>query len=359
MPSHNEEERKKRRQEGTLRFTGDPGKVGTAFDAEGGTTDTGATSASRRVQRQSEIDRVRRNRALTELEQARTSALSGLEQRERQLAPTFQAERAGLSGASQVRARNLAEYLANRGVTRSGATLQGALARTGQLGTQLAGSQQRETQARQDIAQERADIGREFGLRRLGAFSKLEEQELLGQQQLERDLTSLADRERAIARQTKADEFEDIQREVALSAGDYAQAMQDYLAEGGSPSDPRYRALQTARAEKIREQELREVQATTTELQQEKLRVDIDKIEASVADPEPSTDRRIKDLAEDILLKNSGPNVIVKMEPEEALRQATILIKGEAPAVVTQPGQLTPSGRETFRNLLGDYDFLK
>lgn len=202
-----------------------------------------------------QIAEAKREAQIAALTKTRDQRLAQLAEQEEAIEPRYKQLRSAASGRSQVQAKNLAEYAANRGVATSGSTLQRELQRTAALRGEQADIGLRETQARQDIdrredlvesayssdvasAKSQAEIGRLES--QLAADDKIYQRE---QQEFENDLKRYTFNQAKIA---------DL---VERRYGDLAQGMLDWIDNGGTTSDPEYLAMQTARKNKIQEQQ--------------------------------------------------------------------------------------------------------
>ena len=102
-----------------------------------------------KAQRQAQVD---------ELKAARTQALANLDVQEQNIKPTYEAARNQTAATSQQGARNFAEYLANRGLTNSGAAAQGEINRLSALQNNLGNLNTAEANAYRDIANQRTAV---------------------------------------------------------------------------------------------------------------------------------------------------------------------------------------------------------
>lgn len=242
-----------------------------------------------------DISAAKRRLATEAIKNAMSSKLTALESEKAQIPKIGAAERAGLAGASAARARSMGEYIANRGLQSAGSTAQAELLRQGQLGSQTAASFGKEASQLADVA------NRQTAIRQEGASSLANlEMQLLGEdearinriQDIARDeayknavLTGrTATGELTIAGQQA--EQSKIDALVKSNYGDLKQAMNDYVAKGGSQNDPAYRALASARnikLEDMRKQSILE--------EREKAEFDLNKLykEAQIADSRTST----------------------------------------------------------------------
>lgn len=110
---------------------------------------------------QNDLDRLtkaQRQAQVDELKAARTQALANLDAQEQNIRPTYQNARNLTSANSQQGARSFAEYLANRGLTNSGAAAQGEINRLSALNNNLGNINQAEANAYRDIANQRTAV---------------------------------------------------------------------------------------------------------------------------------------------------------------------------------------------------------
>lgn len=105
------------------------------------------------AQRQAQVD---------QLKAARTKALANLDAQEQTIKPYYQNARNQTSASSQQGARNFAEYLANRGLTNSGAAAQGEINRQSALNNSLGNINQSEANAYRDIANQRTQVENDY-----------------------------------------------------------------------------------------------------------------------------------------------------------------------------------------------------
>lgn len=92
------------------------------------------------------------------LGKAYNSNLSNLSNEKAQIAPMYYDKRNQTSTSSQVGARNLAEYMANRGQTNSGASIQSEINRQGALQTNIGSLNTSEANANTDISRRMTDL---------------------------------------------------------------------------------------------------------------------------------------------------------------------------------------------------------
>ena len=101
------------------------------------------------AQRQAQVDA---------LKAARTTALANLDAQEQTIKPYYETARNQTAAASQQGARSFAEYLANRGLTNSGAAAQGETNRLSALTNNLGTINNAEANAYRDIANQRTQV---------------------------------------------------------------------------------------------------------------------------------------------------------------------------------------------------------
>ena len=99
---------------------------------------------------------------ISQLKQARDKALANLDAQEKNIKPTYQNARNMASATSQSGARSFAEYLANRGLTNSGAAAQGEINRLSAYQNTLGGIDTAEANAYRDIANQRTAIQNDY-----------------------------------------------------------------------------------------------------------------------------------------------------------------------------------------------------
>jgi hypothetical protein len=102
-----------------------------------------------KAQRQAQVDA---------LKAAQQKALHNLDVQEQEIKPYYQTARNNVSAASQQGARNFAEYLANRGLTNSGAAAQAEINRQSGLNNRLGNIDIAEANAYRDIANQRTAL---------------------------------------------------------------------------------------------------------------------------------------------------------------------------------------------------------
>lgn len=112
-----------------------------------------------------DLDRVtaaQRQAQVDQLKAARKKALANLDVQEQNIKPMYQTARNQTAAASQQGARSFAEYLANRGLTNSGAAAQGEINRLSALNNNLGNLNTAEANAYRDIANQRTAVENEY-----------------------------------------------------------------------------------------------------------------------------------------------------------------------------------------------------
>ena len=175
--------------------------------------------------------------ATQQLKQQRDSALKELERQERDIPETYQTQRNAVSASSQQGARSFAEYLANRGLSNSGAAAQGEINRISTLQNNLNSINNAETKAIRDIADKRYDVNANYAQQLADANLKLEADYL----------------EKIYAEnQRNRLQEEELKKQALYQYGDDYQArINELLAQGYSPNSTEILQLQALRAEKI------------------------------------------------------------------------------------------------------------
>ena len=112
-----------------------------------------------------------------ELEQAKAAALKSIEQEQATTMPTFTAKKQQASVQSQLGAKNLAEYWANRGQTQAGISQQAELSRQNVLGSTLGSIGQAEMAQQQAFQQQQQEAETSYQ-NQLTNFSNEVDQEL-------------------------------------------------------------------------------------------------------------------------------------------------------------------------------------
>ena len=108
------------------------------------------------------LSKAQQKAQVAQLKQARDKALANLNTQEQSIKPTYQNARNMASATSQSGARSFAEYLANRGLTNSGASAQGEINRLSSLQNTLGGLDTEEANAYRDIANQRTAVENDY-----------------------------------------------------------------------------------------------------------------------------------------------------------------------------------------------------
>lgn len=160
---------------------------------------------------------------IANLKKAKEQALANLDAQEQTIKPTYQNQRNMASASSQQGARNFAEYLANRGLTNSGASAQGEINRLGALQNTMGAIGTAEANAYRDIANQRTAIENDYVTGLANANAQIDANyyaNLLNYNQ--------AQREKVEALQNQA---------LGRFSNDYYQEYLNYINRGGNPND--------------------------------------------------------------------------------------------------------------------------
>lgn len=106
----------------------------------------------------SELKKVQEDRVKQNIEAQRTEAQNLLKQEEEKIAPAYQKARTGVTTASKIQAKNIAEFLANRGQSKSGIASELEMRRESKLSGNITGLQTEEATAIKDIARKGTEI---------------------------------------------------------------------------------------------------------------------------------------------------------------------------------------------------------
>ena len=139
-------------------------RPGTSLADYGVGTSSSGTSTDYGTYKQ-DLDRLtqaQRQAQVDQLKAARTKALANLDAQEQTIKPAYETARNQTSASSQQGARNLAEYLANRGLTNSGAAAQAETNRQSALINNLGNINTAEANAYRDIANQRTAIENDY-----------------------------------------------------------------------------------------------------------------------------------------------------------------------------------------------------
>ena len=159
-----------------------------------------------------------------ELEQAKAAALRSVSQQEASIMPEFTAQKKQASVQSQLGAKNLAEYWANRGQTQAGISAQAELSRQNALTGQLSSIGSSEAAQQLAFNQQRGEIGTDYQ-NQMTNFSNQVDQDLtenLYNEQI-RQQQAKAEQERYLAEQQAKAEQEAYER--ALEQAKFANTL--------------------------------------------------------------------------------------------------------------------------------------
>lgn len=171
-----------------------------------------------------------------QLKAARTQALHNLDVQEQNIKPLYTNARNQTSAASQQGARNLAEYLANRGLTNSGAAAQGEINRLSTLQNNLGNLNTQEANAYRDIANQRAAVENDYAANLANANNALTSQYY-------NNLLNYNEQQRQYVQGLQ-------QQALGQYADDYQAQINNLLAQGYSPNSMEVLQLQALRGNK-------------------------------------------------------------------------------------------------------------
>lgn len=169
------------------------------------------------------LSKAQQKTQIAQLKQARDKALANLDVQEQEIKPTYQTARNQASATSQSGARSFAEYLANRGLTNSGASAQGEINRLSALQNSLGNIDTAEANAYRDIANQRTAVENDYVAGVANANNAIAQEyynNLLNYNQQQREYIQNLE-EQALGRY----------------ANDYYQAYLNYINQGGNPND--------------------------------------------------------------------------------------------------------------------------
>lgn len=138
--------------------TGDVSRVAKTSKSSGGTSTNYGTYEDDLKR----LTEAKKQSQIAQLKQARDKALANLDVQEQNIKPAYQNARNQASATSQSGARSFAEYLANRGLTNSGASAQGEINRLSSLHNTLGGIDTAEANAYRDIANQRTAVENDY-----------------------------------------------------------------------------------------------------------------------------------------------------------------------------------------------------
>lgn len=183
------------------------------------------------------LKRLQQKATANELKAQKEKTLQALAEREATVKPTYQNQRNLASANSQKGARSFSEYLANRGLTNSGASAQGEMNRLSTLQNTLGTIDTNETNELNEIARARANAESDYASNLATANSKLEAEYF-------NNLLQENQRQRLIDEQLK-------QQSAQQYASDYQAQINNLLAQGYGPNSREVLQLSALRGDKI------------------------------------------------------------------------------------------------------------
>jgi hypothetical protein len=108
-----------------------------------------------------ELDQYKNNQ-ITNLTNTKNQNISTLDAEQKALTPMYYDKRNQTATASQLQAKNFAEYMANRGLSSSGTSAQGELMRNVTLQNNIGSLNRQETAANQDVLRRKTDVNTTF-----------------------------------------------------------------------------------------------------------------------------------------------------------------------------------------------------
>ena len=183
------------------------------------------------------LKRLQQKATANELKAQKEKTLRALAERESTVKPTYQNQRNLASANSQKGARSFSEYLANRGLTNSGASAQGEMNRLSTLQNTLGTIDTNETNELNEIARARANAESDYASNLATANSKIEAEYF-------NNLLQENQRQRLIDEQLK-------QQSMQQYANDYQAQINSLLAQGYSPNSREVLQLSALRGDKI------------------------------------------------------------------------------------------------------------
>ena len=183
------------------------------------------------------LKRLQQKATANELKAQKEKTLQALAEREATIKPTYQNQRNLASANSQKGARSFSEYLANRGLTNSGASAQGEMNRLSTLQNTLGTIDTNEINELNEIARARANAESDYASNLATANSKLEAEYF-------NNLLQENQRQRLIDEQLK-------QQSAQQYASDYQAQITNLLAQGYSPNSREVLQLSALRGDKI------------------------------------------------------------------------------------------------------------
>lgn len=196
-----------------------------------------STSSSTYQDDLARLKKLQQQATANELKAQKEKTLQALAEQEATVKPTYQAQRNSASATSQKNARSFSEYLANRGLTNSGASAQGEMNRLSTLQNTLGTIDTNETNELNEIARAKANAESDYASNLATANSQLEAEYY-------NKLVEENQRQRLIDEQ--------LQEQAAQQyANDYQARINELLAQGYSPNSREVLQLKALRGNKI------------------------------------------------------------------------------------------------------------
>lgn len=217
--------------------------IGTGISPTTGEKTYSTASSSKSSSRSSYDDDLQRLKRLQQeataqqLKAQKEKTLQALAEQEATIKPAYQAQRNSTAAVSAKNARSFNEYLANRGLTNSGAAVQAESNRMSTLQNNLANIDTQETNALNEIARARRNAETDYanGLATANA-------------QIEADYFS-----KVLAENQRQRQIDEQLQQQALTqySDDYQARINELLAQGYSPTSREIMQLQALRGQKI------------------------------------------------------------------------------------------------------------
>lgn len=183
------------------------------------------------------LSEAQKKNQIAQLKQARDKALANLDIQEQEIKPTYQNQRNLASASSQQGARSFSEYLANRGLTNSGASAQGEMNRQSSLQNTLGNIGVAEANAYKDIANQRTAIENDYVAGVANANNAIA-------QEYYNNLLNYNQQQRRMVQQLQ-------QQALGQYANDYQAQINNLLSQGYSPNSLEVLQLQALRGNKL------------------------------------------------------------------------------------------------------------
>lgn len=183
------------------------------------------------------LTEARRQAQINALKEARQKALDNLDAQEQEIKPYYQNQRNLASSTSQQSARSFAEYLANRGLTNSGASAQSEINRQSALQNTLGNIGTAEANAFRDIANQRTQVENDYVAGLANANSAIDEEYY-------NNLLNYNEQQRQMIQALQ-------QQSLGQYSNDYQSRINELLSQGYNPNSLEILQLQAARGNKM------------------------------------------------------------------------------------------------------------